>query len=233
MAGRRLRLRHIRARTVRQIGCGRKPNEGKHSMQPTRWITALLIPGLILTGTPGLAPAQEIEPRLNPAIESGTRIPVDRFGEFLVRSVMIGETEKNLAIGETEKNLEIGETEKNVLRRDADPRTGWPVALRIELVSREGGMLGGFDSEAIRMEPGKTYDISAWISGSDALDDVLIAPLEPAEFVIFRIGQKTITGTRSMPKECGDATHAVLVAPRNADSRSDGQALALCFDATR
>lgn len=191
-------------------------------MRPTRWITALLLPGLLLTVAPDPVPGQEVELALRADAVSDTRVPIERLGEFLGRNVMAGMHDGSRAIGETEKNLVRGtaETEQRA------------VALRLDLISREGGILGVFDSKSVRLEPGKRYPASEWIPRSAAIGEVF-APLKPAEFVIFRIGQKTISGTRTMPRECENATHALLVTPRYADESAAGEALALCFDAGR
>lgn len=188
-------------------------------MRSTRWITALLLPGLLLTVAPDPVPGQEIELALRADAMSDTRVPIERLGEFLARNLMVGVHDARRAIGETEKNLVRGTAE-----------TGRSVALRLDLISRKGGTLTVFDSKTVRLEPGTRYPASEWIPHPAAIGDVF-APLKPAEFVIFRIGQKTIAGTRTMPRECGDATHALLVTPRYADDSAAGEALALCFDA--
>jgi len=87
------------------------------------------------------------------------------------------------------------------------------VKLRLEMISREKRFTGKFESKAIKVEPGKTYNGSKWIDQPHVLNEKLAAPLKPAEFVIFRIGQWTISdpGRPAIPSQCQDATHAVRI----------------------
>ncbi len=184
-------------------------------MQSSCWTTALLVPGLLLAGTPGQASGQEADVEISLQAEPGTRISAERLGDFMARSIVIGAPVGKRSIGETEKNLVS-------------------IALRIELISREAGMITGFDSETVRLKPGHNYGASSWIPRPRALDDVLVAPLRPAEFVIFRIGQKTIAGTRTIPKGCGDTAYALMIIPRFSERRVEAdESLALCFDGGR
>lgn len=185
-------------------------------------ITVLLVLGLLLT-SPRQSSGQQVDLTLSAEVATNTKVSVERLGEFLAR---------NLVITASAEERSIGETEKNLIRRTADDRQR-PVALRIELISRQGGMVTHFDSKAVQLKPGEKYHASRWIPRPAALGEVVAASLRPAEFVVFRIGQKTNAGTRTIPRGCGDATHAVLVAPRFADGSDAGGALALCFDGGR
>jgi hypothetical protein len=87
------------------------------------------------------------------------------------------------------------------------------VNLRLEMISRDKRITGKFESKAVKVEPGKTYNGSKWIAQPQVLNKKLAAPLKPAEFVIFRIGQWTVTdpGRPAIPSQCQDATHAVRI----------------------
>lgn len=185
---------------------------------------------VILTSMVALLPAATPRPVLaqDPAvtfqsgIRSGAEIQVDQLGELLVQNTMIGETEKNLA--------------GRIGRLEAAPRE-WPVSLQMTLVSREG-IVSRFTSETAGLEVGKTYPTRRWISDARALTSRLVAPLKPAEFVIFRIGQWTVTDPdqRRVPRECREATHAVLISLVSTDRRfsgasGTGKTMALCLEA--
>jgi len=130
----------------------------------------------------------------------------------------------------------IGETEKNL----ADParRGGLPVAMRVVLVDRRAGVIATYESQAIQSEPGTAYDASRWLTRPGALNEQLYAPLKPAEFVIFRIGQWTIVDAAArpvMPRECARSTHALLIGLVSRDKQfagasGTGKTMAVCLN---
>jgi hypothetical protein len=187
-------------------------------MHVTRWIAGPVLLGTLLGGAPQRALGQDLKLTLRPEARPGTRIPVEQLAAFLARNVMIGETEKNLANPPGRRGAATGTQ---------------PVALRMEMVSRSG-VVATVESQNVRVEPGRTYAASTWITRTSALNDELVAPLKPAEFVIFRIGQWTATKPRMMPRGCGDAAHAVLVSVvSRVASAGSGGALVLCLDGGR
>lgn len=159
-----------------------------------------IVLGTLLATTPQVALGQGLGVTVRADVRPGTVIRSSELAGFLV---------SNLTIGETEKNLE----NPNVTRGAA--ARGWRVALRVELISREEGVVATYESHAVQIEPGKRYDAATWITQPGALDERLFAPLKPAEFVIFRIGQWTIDDPtdKRIPRECRDATYAVLITP--------------------
>ena len=142
---------------------------------------------------------------------AGTEIQISEIGAFLQSNLMIGETEKNLA-----------------------------VALRLDLLAREGGRISSWTSRTVELAPGRAYPTRRWITDPDGLTGRLVAPLKPAEFVIFRIGQKTVVepGLQVVPRECRGSSHALLA--RLVESRGrmsgpsgTGKTMVVCLDAGR
>jgi len=98
-------------------------------------------------------------------------------------------------------------------------------------------VVGEYKSEAIEVKGGKTYAGSTWITQPRVLNEKLVAPLKPAEFVIFRIGQKTIIkpGRPTIPLDCKDATHAVQITlvsnhERFSGDSGTGKTMGLCVN---
>ena len=124
--------------------------------------------------------------------------------------------QSNLTIGELEKNLEV----------------------RLVLLAQEGGELSSWTSGTVELVPGRAYPTRRWITDADALTSQLVAPLKPAEFVIFRIGQKTLAepGLRVVPRECRGTSHAVLATlvelrGRMSGPSGTGKTMVVCLDA--
>jgi hypothetical protein len=168
-------------------------------MHRKRWHTGpvLLIALLLAVPRPALGQSVDMTVRARP----GTRIPVDQLAAFVARTVMIGETEKNLS-----------------------------VAFRMESITRERGVVATVESGPVRMEPGRAYSASAWITQPDEFNSALAAPLKPAEFVIFRIFQKTDPRSPAIPPTCRTATSALRLTLVSGRSVASDGSLVLCFD---
>lgn len=180
-----------------------------------------VIIGALIASVPLPVSGQAMEISLRSDVRQGAEIRADQLGTFLATRLMIGETEKNL----TNPNVRRGATSG-----------GWPVALRVELVGRRSGVVASSESQAVQSVRGVAYEGSRWISRPGGLNEQLFAPLKPAEFVIFRIGQKTLvdTGRPGVPRECEGATHALLITLVSRDERfareaGSGKTLAVCL----
>jgi hypothetical protein len=136
---------------------------------------------LLVTAPPALGQDEEESPvEITCRACAGTEISSDQLGEFLA------------------KNLRVAFT-------DMRPHS---VALRLEMVSREEGGLGKYESEAVEVEGGQTYPASTWISQRDR-----------HEALGFRDGRIALVGWGTWSdireawrsRECGRATHAVQI----------------------
>ena len=137
-----------------------------------------------------------------------TAVQIAELGPFLQGNLMIGETEKNLTL-----------------------------ALRLDLVARDGTRVSSWRSDPVEMAPGRRYPTRRWIPDPKAVSDELaVAPLKPAEFVIFRIGQKTVVEPdfRGIPGECRDNSHVLMVSlvgpGRLVGPSGTGKTMAVCLD---
>ena len=99
---------------------------------------------------------------------------------------------------------------------------------------------GSADAGHASGSEGSSGGTSRWITDPDGLTGVLVAPLKPAEFVIFRIGQKTVVepGLRVVPRECRGTSHVLLASlvearGRMAGPSGTGKTMATCLDAGR
>jgi hypothetical protein len=156
-------------------------------------------------------------------IRSDAEIATDRLGTYLIG---------NLAIGETEKNLVVEGGSRTAAARNL------PLALQVDLVSDADGVIASYRSEYVDFPPERDRNLAAWFPRPEELNDALAAPLKPAEFVIFRIGQKTVInglGRETVPRQCGPVTHALLVTMVSrqqefSGSSGTGKTMALCLE---
>ena len=144
-------------------------------------------------------------------VRAGTTVQVAELGSFLQGSMYIGETEKNLSL-----------------------------ALRLDLMTAEGQRLSSWTSEPVDVVAGRGYRGRSWITDAGAVTGRMVAPLRPAEFVVFRIGQKTVVdgGARGVPRECRGSSHVLFVSLGGARElfsgpSGTGKTMAVCLDAGR
>ncbi len=188
-------------------------------MRAVRTFTGSVVVALLWAAAPQPVHSQEVGLTLRRDLRPGTQLSGPQLGELLANTLMIGETEKNLAGSFGERAASRGRA----------------YLLRVRLVSREG-VLASYSSEAVATDPRERSDASRWIPRPRELGETLVAPLKPAEFVIFRIGQFTIEGPvrGSVPRVCEDATHALLIAlepnARNSGDSGTGKTMALCLN---
>lgn len=124
------------------------------------------------------------------ACRPGTEILSDQLGEFLAKNV----------------NVRFG--------TDMRPLS---VKLRLKMISREEGVIGKWESEAVEVEAGETYSASTWVSQRDrheamaALDEQLF-PYKGGGSVKF-----IITDFLN-DRECDGAIHAVRITVGSGDA---------------
>lgn len=153
-------------------------------------------------------------------IRTGTEVAVEQLGTYLT---------ENLAVGS------VGAADTG--NREIRPPS-WDFALHVDLVSRVHGVIASYVSQAVAVSPGHDYRVASWFPKPRDLNQALAAPLKPAEFVIFRIGQKTVVkGDRlhTVPRECGSAEYALLVSMSRPgqgppDSGGTGKTMAVCLE---
>jgi hypothetical protein len=145
-------------------------------------LTSPLVLGALLATTPQLALGQDgAVIRLD--ARPGTEIQSDQLVELIT---------KDLAI-------EFG--------TDMRPLS---VKLRLELISREDGVIGKYESKAVKTEGGRTYPGSTFIRASN--NPTFSAPGFGDRRKIT-IGRVVVINHEEqyIPKECEDVTHAVRV----------------------
>ncbi|MFV1986153.1 MAG: hypothetical protein ACC682_02670 [Gemmatimonadota bacterium] len=140
-----------------------------------------IVLGALLATTPQLAVGQrkddeslaEITCR---ACRPGTEMQSDQLGEFLAKNV----------------NVRFG--------TDMRPLS---VELRVEMVSRDEGVIGKWESEAVEVRGGETYSASTWVSQRDRREGMV--PYKGGGSV------KYIITDFLNDRECEGATHAVWI----------------------
>jgi hypothetical protein len=165
-----------------------------------RALTGPVVLGALFATTPQLAFGQEGDDEESPVEITcrkcivGNEIASDQLGEFIA------------------KNLNV----KFMAKKDEG--LVW-VGLRLEMISREEGVIGKYESETVEVELGKTYSASTWVSQRDRYEaslfpkgTSLLAPgfgdrrkITLGPFVIINLEEMTV------PRECEGASHAVRI----------------------
>ncbi len=111
----------------------------------------------------------------------------------------------------TAPQLVSGQTlAKNLSVRFTDMRP-LSVTLRLEMISREEGVIGKWESEAVTIEPGKTYSGVPWIAAPNGRQPYKAPGLGDGgnitlgRFVVINHEEQYV------PRECEDATHALWI----------------------
>jgi len=173
-------------------------------MRRTHAITGPVVLGALLATTPQLAfgqrgdEASPVEITLN--ARPGTEIQGDQLGEFLTKSLSV--------------------------RFGTDMRT-LSVTLRVEMISREAGVVGKYESKPVKVEAGKTYP-AVWFLSRDPN----LGLWTPDEFNpnlgLWVLGTGSLSNPNlglwdrrqeGTPRECQHATHAVRVSLVSGDER--------------
>jgi hypothetical protein len=111
----------------------------------------------------------------------GTEISSDQLGEFLAKNLSV-------AFGTDMRPLSV--------------------SLSMEMISREEGVIGKYESEAVEVEPGKTYPASTWTTQRDRHEAPGFGDRRKITF-----GRLVVINHEEqyMPRECEDATHALRI----------------------
>ena len=158
-------------------------------------ITGPAVLGALLATTPQPAFGQRgdeespVEITLN--ARPGTEIQSDQLGEFLTKSLSV--------------------------RFGTDMRP-LSVTLRVEMISREAGVVGKYESKPVEVEASKTYPASTFLSRAPNLGLWTPDELNP-NLGLWVLGTGTVSNPnlglwdrrQDTPRECQDATHAVRV----------------------
>ena len=110
-------------------------------------------------------------------------------------------------VGNASASRQLGELlPKNLCVRVGTAMGAVSVSLRLEMTSREEGVIGKYESEAVKVQPGKSYPGSTWLRiGSIATLDEQLFPFEGG-------GTFIITDFLNDPDtECEGTTHAVEI----------------------
>ncbi len=154
-----------------------------------RALTGPVVLGALFVTTPQLAFGQEGDDEESPVEITcrkcivGNEIASDQLGEFIA------------------KNLNV----KFMAKKDEG--LVW-VGLRLEMISREEGVIGKYESETVEVELGKTYSASTWFPKGTSQ----MAPgfgdrrkITLGRFVVINHEEQYL------PRECEEASHAVRI----------------------
>ncbi len=149
--------------------------------------TGPIVLGALLATAPQLVSGQtrggDIHGSFELDVRPGTEIESDQLMEFLA------------------KNLSVRFTDMRPLS----------VTLRLEMISREEGVIGKWESEAVTIEPGKTYSGVPWIAAPNGRQPYKAPGLGDGgnitlgRFVVINHEEQYV------PRECEDATHALWI----------------------
>ena len=92
------------------------------------------------------------------------------------------------------------------------------VKLELEMISREEGVIGKYESEAVKVEGGNTYSGSRWVSQRDRHEAPGFG--DRRKGVITGIGAWDEHGGVFSARECEGATHAVRITLAPEDGRA-------------
>jgi hypothetical protein len=171
-----------------------------------RALTGPIILAALLATTPQLAFGQDEGERSGsptPALtfnaRPGTEIQGEQLGEFLG------------------KNLSVA------FGKDMRPLS---VTMRLEMISsREEGVIGKWQSEAVEVEPGQTYSGATWLRAdtraSGGGDICIFMPQACFEGAKITFGRFVVINHEEqyMPRECEGATHALRITLASDDER--------------
>jgi len=141
-------------------------------------------------------------------------VPIDGFGQVLLLNARPGTEISSDELGEfLAKNLNVE------LETDMRPLS---VGLRLEVISREKGTVGKYESEAVKVEPGKTYSGETWLRANTRVQDALAPGFGDRRKVrITGFGTFEDPGEAWRTRECEGATHAVRLTFASDDERTD------------
>lgn len=136
---------------------------------------------------------------LSASVRRGTEIRGRQLGEFLGDAVVatIKEGSRGLGVVHEERPIET-------------------VTFRVQLLSREDGMIDRTESELIKMDPGSdsTLNPNLGLWTPRGLDD--------QEFTVYPSPQVSKYPPQQVPKECSEATHAVTTSLASDDATTAG-----------
>jgi hypothetical protein len=156
-----------------------------------RALTGPIIFAALLATTPQLAFGQDEGERSvspTPALtfnaRPGTEISSDELGEFLAKTLTVNVSYPG-----------------QVLR----------ATLRVEMISREEGVIGKWESEAVEVEGGKTYPCVKYFCRADEMNEALAPGFGDRRKITF--GRFVVINHEEqyIPRECERATHALRI----------------------
>jgi hypothetical protein len=172
-------------------------------MRTKRSLTGPLVLGALLTTTPQLAVGQEDEVQafipvlVVKDVRPGTEIQGDRLGEFLAKILTLDFSE------------------------EAEPGVGGLLggllALRVEVIDREGELVAKYESKAVEVEPGKTYPGSTWFPSSGM--ESLSFSERRVGFLGFGVWDDYSEEAWTERRECEGATHTLQIGLVSGDER--------------
>jgi len=156
-----------------------------------RALTGPVVLAALFATTPQLAFGQEGDDEESPV-------------EITCRKCIVGNEIASGKLGEfLSKNLNV----KFMAKKDEG--LAWVERLRLEMISREKGVVGKWESKAVEVEGDKTYSGATWLgSGAGFMEEVKVT------YVV-----KTSGAIKGSFRECGDATHAVRITLVSDDER--------------
>ena len=161
-------------------------------MRSIRTLTGPVVLSALLATTPELVLGQDADGE-SPveitcrACRPGTEIQSDQLGEFLAKNL-------NVAFGTDMRPLSV--------------------ALRVELISRERGVIGKYESKAVKVEGGKTYPCVKYFCRADEMNEALAPGFgDRRKITVTGSGERLISDHNPIweGRQCEGATHAIRV----------------------
>jgi hypothetical protein len=187
-------------------------------MRSIHLLTGTVVLAALLATTPQLAVGQDEDersisptPSLTFDARPGTEIQSEQLGEFIA------------------KNLSVVFTDMRPIS----------VKLRVEMISREEGVIGKWQSEAVEVEPGQTYSGATWLRAdtraSGGGDICSFMPQACWEGAKITFGRFVVINHEEqyMPRECEDATHALHITLVRDSERAVVDSPWLCLNVER